>query len=284
MTLRLTPCSGWPELWSLREDISLSVPPMGHTVELHSPGVAVLLADPTGVIGMALYRLCLGPIRLANVLAGLTDLQRLEIQRLFTTIEGLLVRSLATQTGRPLLSVVPLSPQAQFRPALLPAHRTVVLSRSAALRRQGQAHVLQAPRALHRVVLHLADALRIIELLRVPTRVADITAAAGAPPSAAAVLAFLTASGMVTTGSADGAPAVGVGEQHGTAPAHPPPGTAEVLGRDAGSGDGDPPVRREPGGRPPPNRPGRPAAPGSAGVENPSLGRGATGTNHPLAH
>ncbi|MFH8770487.1 hypothetical protein [Streptomyces sp. NPDC017958] len=284
MTLRLTPCSDWPELWSLREDISLSVPPTGQAVELHSPGIAVRLADPTGVIGMALYRLCLGPIRLGNVLAGLTDLQRSEIQRLFITVEGLLVRSLATQTGRPLLSVVPLSPQAQFRPALLPAHRTVMLSRSAALRRQGHAHVLQAPPALHQVVLHLADTLRIIESLRAPTRVEDITGAVGAPPSAAAVLAFLTASGTVTTGSVDGAPAVGFGEQHGTAPAHPPPGAAEVQGHGGGVWDDDPPVRPEPAERSALRRPGRQAAAGTTGAENPFPARGVTGTNRPLTH
>ncbi|MET8772760.1 hypothetical protein [Streptomyces sp. NPDC004658] len=193
----------WPELWSLCEDVHLSVPPAGQMVELHGRGVVVRLADPTGSIGMALYRLCLGPVRLHNMLAGLSDAQRHEVRRLFVAVEGLLVRSLATPTGRALLSVVPLSPRAPFRPEPLPAHRTVVLSRSAALRRQGPAHVLHSPLTAHQVVLHLPDALRVVELLRTPQRVADVTGAAGAPPSAAAVLAFLAASGMVATGGPD---------------------------------------------------------------------------------
>lgn len=200
MNLSLGPSSDWLELWSLSEDVSFTAPPSGHPVELRSTEVAVRLTDPTGSIGMALYRLCLGPIRLENVLAGLSSTQRDEIQRLFRTVEGLLIRSLATPTGRALLSVVPLSPRAMFRPRLLAAEETVVLGHSVALRRTGVAHVLRSPSTLHQVVLHLPDTLRIIESLTEPTRVADITDAAEAPPSAAAVLAFLAASGMIATG------------------------------------------------------------------------------------
>ncbi|MCX5261986.1 hypothetical protein OOK27_49030 [Streptomyces canus] len=200
VNLSLGPSSDWLELWSLGEDVSFTAPPSGQPVELRSTEVALRLTDPTGSIGMALYRLCLGPIRLENVLAGLSSAQRQEIQRLFRTVEGLLVRSLATPTGRALLSVVPLSPRALFRPQLLPDQGTVVLARSVALHRQGVAHVLQSPLTMHQVVLHLPDALRIVESLRFPAQVADITRAAEAPPSTAAVLAFLAASGMIATG------------------------------------------------------------------------------------
>jgi SagB-type dehydrogenase family enzyme len=112
-------------------------------------------------------------------------------------LDPLIIRSLRQESGQPLISVVPLTIRSRFRPAPLTADIPVRLSSYAQLRTDGRECIIESPLALHRVVLHRAESVRLIAPLISPVTPAVYRAVAHAHPVVAAVLEYLAAAGMV---------------------------------------------------------------------------------------
>lgn len=186
-------------LWSLREDVHLEVAPDQESVTLHSRWgqVTVRTAGPT--VCEVLRRMRLGPVLLDNALTD-PDHSRAEyirLRRLLDRLQFLVIRSLAVDGGRPLLSVVPLTAKASFRPRPLEPDRPIRLSRFATLRSDGHDYVLESPLSLHRVMLHRPEALHLIAELGRPAMVAPDAETGEA-------LSFLASAGMVVQAGTDG--------------------------------------------------------------------------------
>ncbi|HEV3380614.1 MAG TPA: SagB family peptide dehydrogenase [Trebonia sp.] len=127
-------------------------------------------------------------------------------QQLFDVLERLqplIIRSLKLTTGQPLLSVIPLTPRSGFRPAVLSADAPVRLSAFAGLRTNGREYRLESPLALHRVLLHRAEAIQLIGKLGSPTAPGEVTTVLpSAQPIAQAALEYLVAAGMASQAEA----------------------------------------------------------------------------------
>jgi SagB-type dehydrogenase family enzyme len=136
--------------------------------------------------------------------------QRQQLFQLLERLQPLIVRSVKLATGQPFLSVVPLTPRAVFRPAPLSPDVPVRLSAFAELRTDGREYRLESPLALHRVLLHRAEAVQLIGMLGGPSAPAEVTT--GLPrsePAATAALEYLIAAGMVVQAEAPPDPATG---------------------------------------------------------------------------
>ncbi|HLK02437.1 MAG TPA: DUF1702 family protein [Streptosporangiaceae bacterium] len=153
----------------------------------------------------------LGPISLENAAraavtpageaygdAGEARAQVAELHTVLERLQPLIVRSLAQESGQPLLSVVPLTARSWFNLIPLPAGARFRLSVYACVRADGREYVIESPLALHRVVLHRAAAMQLIAPLASPVTPAAYTAAlSSTEPAAATVLEYLAAAGMV---------------------------------------------------------------------------------------
>jgi SagB-type dehydrogenase family enzyme len=167
----------------------------------------------------ALHRMRLGPVSLGNILsrrrraakpaAGQadavegTETKQQQLYQVLERLQPLIIRSVKMETGRPLLSVVPLTPRSVFRPGALSPDLPVRLSTFAELRTDGHEYRLESPLALHRVLLHRAEAVRLIGALGRPSSPAE--AAAVLPRHEAVAMAgleYLTAAGMVAQAQA----------------------------------------------------------------------------------
>jgi SagB-type dehydrogenase family enzyme len=151
------------------------------------------------VVREALNRMGLGPVSLQNVI-GECDGEHAEwedLHRVLERLDPLIIRSLRQELGEPLISVVPLTIRSRFRPVPLAADIPVRLSAYAQLRTDGRECSIESPLALHRVVLHRAESVRLIAPLISPVTPAVYRAVAHAHPVLAAVLEYLVAAGMV---------------------------------------------------------------------------------------
>jgi SagB-type dehydrogenase family enzyme len=186
---------GRSELWSLREDVRLS---RGEgPLRLRSQWGEVTIERPSPVVREALRRMRLGPVSLENV-TGPEPAQnaRARLDAVLDRIQPLVIRTLGFDTGQPLLSVVPLTPQARFHPVPLAPDAQVALSTFAQVRTDGREYRLESPLSLHRVQLHRPEALWLIGRLARPV------AASGAAWTPLAdvsgdVLAYLAAAGLL---------------------------------------------------------------------------------------
>ena len=154
--------------------------------------------QPTHLVREALNRMRLGPVSLRNVI-GEWDTDRAEwedLRRVLERLDPLIIRSLRQESGQSLISVMPLTIRSRFRPAPLAADIPVRLSAYAQLRTDGRECSIESPLALHRVVLHRAESVRLIAPLISPVTPAEYPAAQ-AHPVVAAVLEYLVAAGMV---------------------------------------------------------------------------------------
>jgi SagB-type dehydrogenase family enzyme len=198
------------ELWSLREDVDVELGPAGDFVRLRSPWGEFSISRPSPVVREALRRMRLGPVSLENIPGaghkgnGSAGLR----QQLFTVLarlEPLIVRSVKLANGQPLLSVVPLTPRAIFRPGPLSADMPVRLSGFAQVRTDGREYRMESPLALHRVLLHRPEAAQLLGVLAAPSAPADvITQLPRSEPAATAALEYLIAAGMVAQAQAPG--------------------------------------------------------------------------------
>ena len=190
------------ELWSLREDVSVEPEPSNGPVRLHGRWGEVTIERPSPLVREALLRMCLGPVSLGNAFgAHQATAERTALFDVLETLQPLIVRSLGLESGQPLLSVVPLTGRARFRPAPPAADVPFRLSTFAELRTDGSEYHLESPLALHRVVLHRPEAVELIARLAAPTTAATFAAAPAVPPAAAA-LAYLAGAGMVVQAEA----------------------------------------------------------------------------------
>jgi SagB-type dehydrogenase family enzyme len=200
------------ELWSLREDVSVESGPGEGPLRLRGRWGDVTVRQPSGVVREALTRMSLGPVSLENVMggsgSGAVQAQREHLYQVLEHLEPLIIRSLRLESGDPLLSVVPLAVHSQFRPAPLEAGVPVRLSAYAQLRTDGREASIESPLALHRVVLHRAEAVRLIAPLISPITPAGYVAAVSPLDLLVPdVLEYLAAAGMVVAAqrSADNA-------------------------------------------------------------------------------
>ncbi|MFJ8308116.1 MULTISPECIES: hypothetical protein [unclassified Streptomyces] len=155
------------EFWSLREDVA--VLPGPNTV-LRTPWGELCLERPGPLLREALYRMELGPVSLGNVVPGFpgyevpegewNDASR-ELLGALDSLQHVIVRHLAIGAS-PLLSVVPLSPAARFRPPPAAPGAEHRLPADVVLRRPGCDPVLAYEGSDHRVELHGPDAARLL--------------------------------------------------------------------------------------------------------------------------
>ncbi|MBO0806684.1 MAG: SagB family peptide dehydrogenase [Actinobacteria bacterium] len=204
---------GRSELWSLREDVEVSLATGDGAMRLRGGWGEVTIQRPSSLVSEALQRMQLGPISLDNVIdtrptppgSAAADDAEAQLHEVLDRIQPLVIRTLGFGSGEPLLSVVPLTPQARFRPAPLPPDARVSLSTFAQLRTDGREYRLESPLALHRVQLHRPEAFWLIGSLGRPVTVSpDAWAPLGAVTTDA--LAYLVAAGMMVwaPGGGDG--------------------------------------------------------------------------------
>lgn len=154
----------WLSLWSFREDVYVEIEPADGSVILHSRWGDMAVRRPRPVVREVLRRMALGPILLENAMDDhahdVTELARLH--RLLDRLQHLVVRSIATDMGKSLFSVVPLTQQSRFRPKILLSGLPIRMSRFVFLRSNGQEYFLESPLSLHRVVIHRAETLGLV--------------------------------------------------------------------------------------------------------------------------
>jgi SagB-type dehydrogenase family enzyme len=157
----------------------------------------------------------LGPVSLENILGvdkesnGNSGSQQ-QLFQVLERLQPLIVRSVKLATGQPLLSVVPLTPRSVFRRAQLSSDAPVRLSAFAELRTDGREYRLESPLALHRVLLHRAEAIQLIGMLGGPSAPGEVTTALPrSEPAAMVALEYLIAAGMVAQAETLPDPATG---------------------------------------------------------------------------
>ncbi|MFC6083105.1 SagB/ThcOx family dehydrogenase [Sphaerisporangium aureirubrum] len=186
---------GFP-LWSLREDVHVESDPAAGVVILHSRWGDEVVRRPGHGVVEALRRMSLGPVSLENAVSDTAE--RAALDRLLARLRHLVIRSLGLDQERPLISVVPLTPQAAFRPVAPVPSRPIRLSRFAVLRAEDGAYHLESPLSLHRVVLHRAEAVWLLGTLnRAVTPASAVAAMPCRAGPALSVLAYLMGAGMV---------------------------------------------------------------------------------------
>ncbi len=176
-------------MWSFREDVFVEPDPDEGVVVVHSRWEDTVLLDARAPVVEALRRMSLGPISLGNVIRSSADRQALKA--LLDRLAHLVVRSFGVDREQPLVSVVPLTPQAGFHLPEGPLTHPVRLSRFAVLTTDGTNYLLESPLSQHRVILHRADAIGHLGTLMRPT----VPASVG--HETRSVIAFLMAAGMV---------------------------------------------------------------------------------------
>jgi SagB-type dehydrogenase family enzyme len=188
------------QLWSLREDVHVEVDPGDGTVTLHTRWGETTVRRPGPMVGEVLRRMRRGPISLENVLGEYAEEpnERARLFQLLDRLQYLVVRSFGADAERPMISVVPLAPQARFRPVALSPDAYIRLSRFALVRTDGSNYFSESPLSLHRVLIHRAEVLWLIGSLGRATRLSD--AAVGWPHSdlpVADMIRYLAAAGVV---------------------------------------------------------------------------------------
>jgi SagB-type dehydrogenase family enzyme len=203
---------GRSDLWSLREDVQVEMESGGSSLRISSRWGNVTIQRPSQPVREALHRMRLGPVSLQNVTdipngpEGPGDVAassqhssaQIQLDRVLSRLQPLIIRSLRLENGQPLLSVVPMTPRSRFRLAPVPPDASVRLSTFAELRTDGKEYSLESPLSLHRVLLHRAEAIWLIGSLSRPITAAAYASALPQLASVAAdVLAYLVAAGMV---------------------------------------------------------------------------------------
>jgi SagB-type dehydrogenase family enzyme len=198
------------ELWSLRDDVSVEADPGRDLVRLRCRWGDITIWRPSRLVHETVYRMALGPISLENATSEAATAELAELHSVLERLQPLIIRSLATESGQPLLSVVPLTTRSRLYPVPLAAGVPFRLSVYACLRADGREYSIESPLSLHRVVLHRAAAMRLIAPLASPVTAAAFAAAlSAAEPAAASVLEYLAAAGLVVAAQVVDAPGAG---------------------------------------------------------------------------
>jgi SagB-type dehydrogenase family enzyme len=195
------------ELWSLREDVAMTIESDDGPLRLHSRWGNVTVRNPTAHVREALQRMRLGPISLENVLSKSPagegsvedEAEHKELRMALDRLQPLIVRSLSLGSGQLLLSVVPITARSRFRPAPVPPDTFLRMSTFAQFRTSGHEYVLESPLGQHRVQLHSGEAVRLLGLLGRPVTAAEVARAWPDAGGADHAISYLVASGMVLT-------------------------------------------------------------------------------------
>jgi SagB-type dehydrogenase family enzyme len=202
------------ELWSLREDVTVEMGPADSALRLRGRWGEVILERPSRLVREALGRMRLGPVSLGNVMSGpeaggTPAAQRAGLYRVLDRLQSMIIRSLSSESGQPLLSVVPVTVQSRFDPVPIAADIPIRLSTFAVLRTEGGTYCLESPLTLHRVLLHRAEAVMLVASLAGPVTPAALVASVPLTgPVTADALEYLVATRMVVQaeGSAEQPP------------------------------------------------------------------------------
>ncbi|AZM55063.1 hypothetical protein DMA15_22895 [Streptomyces sp. WAC 01529] len=209
------------ELWSLREDTLARFgenPRKPVLLRTHTGDIRI--ARPGATLREALRRMQLGPVLLGNVVPGFpgydtpvaewNDASR-ELMCSLAGLEHVLVRTLGVG-ATPLLSVVPLTRRARFRPRPPAPGRPARLAPHTVVRRAGSGWLVEPGRRDHLVELHSPWAHRLLADLEGFKGFEGLQGAeaadAGEPlprPALDAALAYLAAAGILDQGGSSGA-------------------------------------------------------------------------------
>lgn len=197
------------ELWSLRDDVLIESEDGAEPLVLFSRWgeTAVRAAGP--LLREALRRMQFGPVSLENLEPGAAAgvRERAALLLGLGLLPHLVVRSLAAPDGEgPLLSVVPITRDAVFRPQPLSPDTLVRLSRYTVLRSRDGVLTAESPLSMHRVLAHRPEAAALLATLAAPRPAQAVEADRNLPPDLArAALAYLLAGGVAVSADPDGA-------------------------------------------------------------------------------
>ncbi|MEW9532372.1 SagB family peptide dehydrogenase [Microbispora sp. NPDC049125] len=178
------------ELWSLREDTLIEFNE-GEAVITTRWG-EVRFCEPGPALRTTLERMSFGPISLRNADYDSTDLDPLQ---------HVIVRSLATADGIPLLSATPISSKASFSPVPLDPGATLRLSRFAQIRMVGDRLRVESALSAYRVDLHTTEAFLLVSCFGSVSSPEDASARLGLSKELTRAAAeYLIAAGMVISG------------------------------------------------------------------------------------
>jgi SagB-type dehydrogenase family enzyme len=191
------------ELWSLREDTL--VEREGSDVLVATRWADTRIDSPAPEVSTALRLMSLGPVSLDHVIPGFSGGGRgaesppeAQLRAVLERLGNTTIRSLATADGRLLLSAVPISAYAVFRPQLPLADRLHRLSRFATIRSTDDRLVLESPLSYHRVDLHDTQASCLAARLGTPVSAVALAAKESlAEQDLRRVLGYLAAAGVV---------------------------------------------------------------------------------------
>jgi len=184
-------------LWSLREDVLLETAASGVVLLTRWGEIRVDRPDP--LVLETLRRMSFGPVNLDNVVPPDGDeAVRRRLAGLLDRLRYVVIRSIGlADSGRPLLSVVPITPDAEFRPASVPAEGRLRLSRMATMRIQDGGLMVESPLAAHRVVVHHPLIGGVLAALAAPATPTVVAAQARVPYDVVAeVVSHLVGAGM----------------------------------------------------------------------------------------
>jgi SagB-type dehydrogenase family enzyme len=208
------------ELWSLREDVLVEDGPGYDELVAVTKWAEIRLDGADDTVRESLRRMSLGPVSLANVLAngqsghssvadsvpgpGKVDDRTTwaNLLRVLDLLSGSVVRSLGLSDGdSPLLSAVPIAPNASFHPTHVDPDRPLRLSRFAAIRAIDGELLLESPLSAYHIVVHRHLASRVVMALAGPTTVAEVAGVAEVPPDMVSdIMGYLVATGIALVG------------------------------------------------------------------------------------
>lgn len=212
------------ELWSLREDVLVEDGPGYDELVAVTKWAEIKVDGADETVRESLRRMSLGPVSLANAVTngrssnGSDSIRSLDsvpdrsywpnLSRVLDLLSSSVVRSLGLSDGdSPLLSAVPIAPNASFHPAHVDPDRPLRLSRFAAIRAIDGELLLESPLSTYHVVLHRHLASRVVMALSGPTTVDQIARVVGTSPDMVSdIMGYLVATGIVLLGETVGDP------------------------------------------------------------------------------
>ncbi len=199
------------QLWSLREDVLVEDGPRRDELVVVTRWAEVKVDGVDDTVRESLRRMTMGPVSLANVLAGGVPSARNDrstranLRRVLDLLSGSVVRSLGLSDGDgPLLSAVPIARHASFLPVDVDPIRPLRLSRFAAIRSCDDELLLESALAQYHVVLHRHLASRVVVALGGTASVNQIAVLLDVSPDLVAdIVNYLVAAGVVLVGTWD---------------------------------------------------------------------------------
>lgn len=194
------------ELWSLRQDTLVEFPADGEDdMVLMTRWGDVRVPGLDDILCRTVERMSYGPVSLSNVVPTFgtpgAGAEAARLTRLLDTLQSVVVRSLATDTGRLLLSVVPISAEARFAPRQARDDVVHRLSRFASLRVEDGGLCIESPLSAVRVSLHDVLATWLAGCFSRPTSVREATALLGVPASTVrTAVGYLAEAGLLVRG------------------------------------------------------------------------------------